>query len=67
MTRGQLEDKFPKDGGRQSISPVRFTHPACGYFKIDVAFAVNDNRTVADKSDQVTKVSKPYIEEPFSE
>lgn len=67
MTRGQVEDKLPKDGGRQSFSLIRFTHPPCAYFKIDVEFAVDHNRLVSDEADQVTKVSKPYIEEPYSE
>ena len=72
MTRGQLEAKLTMDGGLQGVSPVRFAHPACGYFKMDVEFehkrdAANQGRAIADKADKVTKVSKPYIERPFAD
>jgi hypothetical protein len=70
MTRDEIKGKFPLDGGVQSVSPVRFTHPACAYFKIDVEFdfkrnAADQNRAIWGKEDKVTKVSKPYIERPF--
>ncbi len=70
MTRAQVEAKVTMDGGLQNVSPVRFAHPACGYFKIDVEFAfkrnaADQNRAIADKADKVTKVSKPYIERPI--
>ena len=70
MTRGQVESKLSMDGGLQGVSPVRFVHPACGYFKVDVQFeykrnAADQNRAILDKADKVTKVSKPYIERPF--
>ncbi|HEY5909545.1 MAG TPA: hypothetical protein VJA21_02960 [Verrucomicrobiae bacterium] len=72
MTRGQVEAKLSMDGGLQGISPARFSHPACGYFKIDVEFdfkrnAADQNRAIVDKADKVTKVSKPYIERPFAD
>jgi hypothetical protein len=72
MTRSDLEGRLPKDGGLQSVSPVRFAHPACGYFKIDVEFdfkpnPADQNRAVWGKDDKATKVSKPYIERPFSD
>ena len=71
-TRGQVEGKLSKDGGLQGVSPVRFAHPACGYFKIDVEFefkrnTADQNRAISDTADKVTKVSKPYIERPFSD
>ena len=72
MTRGQVDAKLTMDGGLQGVSPVRFAHPACAYFKIDVEFehkrnAADQNRAIADKADKVTKVSKPYIERPFAD
>jgi len=72
MTRGEIEGKLSKDGGLQSVSPVRFAHPACGYFKVDVEFefkrdAADQNRAVQNKEDKSTRVSKPYIERPFSD
>jgi hypothetical protein len=70
MTRSEVESKFPMDGGLQSVSPVRFVHPTCPYFKIDVEFdfkrnAADQNRAIRGKDDKVMKVSKPYIERPF--
>jgi hypothetical protein len=69
MTRGEIQKKFPMDGGIQGVSLIRFTHPECGYFKIDVGFDFkhneNDqNRAIISPDDKVTKVSKPYIEVP---
>ncbi len=70
MTRGQVESKLVMDGGWQVVSPVRFAHPACRYFKIDVEFdfkrnAADQGRAITDKADKVIKFSKPYIERPF--
>lgn len=70
MTRKQVESKFQKDGGLQSIaSPIRYTHPDCPYFMIDVDFSfhrdsANQNKPVESKDDKVTRVSKPYLEYP---
>jgi hypothetical protein len=70
MTRSEIEAKLSMDGGLQGASPVRFTHPACAYFKVDVVFefkrnAADQGRAIAGKDDKATKVSKPYIERPF--
>jgi hypothetical protein len=72
MTRGEIENRFPLDGGLQGVSPVRFLHPACPYFKIDVVFAFkrnpdDQNRAVSGKEDKATRASKPYIERPFAD
>lgn len=72
MTRGEIEARLSKDGGLQGVSPVRFTHPACEYFKIDVGFefkrdAADQNRAIESKDDKVTSISKPYIETPFAD
>ena|ERR1019366_8657870 len=72
MTRGEIEGKLSTDGGIQSVSPVRFAHPACGYFKIDVEFefkrdAADQNRAIQGNGDKATRVSKPYIERPFND
>jgi hypothetical protein len=70
MTRGEIQKKFPMDGGVQDFSLIRFAHPECDYFKIDVEFdskrnANDQNRAINDSNDKVTKVSKPYIETPY--
>ena len=69
MTRGQVEQRFAMDCGLQVPSPVRFVHPDCPCFKIDVEFKYrtepNDqNRAIMGDKDRVTSVSKPYIELP---
>jgi len=70
MTRHEVEQRFPMDGGLQGVSPVRFTHPRCMYFKVDVYFLFERNqndqgRAIWGQNDRVTTVSKPYIERPF--
>ena len=66
MTRGEIQKKFPMAGGFQTVSPVRFTHPECGYFKVDVEFDFkrnekDQNRVIESPDDKATKVSRPYI------
>ena len=67
MRREDIEERFPLDGGLQFPSPVRFLHPSCSYFKIDVEFDFerdpgDQNRAIKGKDDKVTDVSRPYIE-----
>lgn len=69
MTRREVEAKLAMDGGLQGASPVRFTHPTCPYFKIDVEFdfkrnPADQNRAIWGEDDKVIRVSKPYIERP---
>ena len=70
MTRQEIKKKFPMDGGLQSFSAVRFVHPDCPYFKIDVEFELkkdikNRNRAIHTQEDMAIKISKPYIERPI--
>ena len=72
MSRSDIKGRLPMDGGLQNVSPVRFVHPACRYFKIDVEFdfkrnAADQNRAMWGKDDKATKVSKPYVERPFAD
>jgi hypothetical protein len=68
MTRGEIEKKFPMDGGLQGVSLTRFTHPECSYFKVAVEFDFKRNEKdqgrILSPEDKATKVSKPYIERP---
>jgi hypothetical protein len=69
VTMGEIQKKFPMDGGLQSPYLIRFTHPECDYFKIDVEFdfkcdVKDPNRPLWSPEDKVTKTSKPYIESP---
>ena len=70
MTRAEIQKVFPMDGGLQAFSPVRFTHPDCPYFKIDISFIfqrdTNDqNRAIFSPDDKAIGISKPYIQTPF--
>jgi hypothetical protein len=72
MTRKEVESKFPQDGGLQTVSPVRYTHPACPCFKIDVEFdfkrdQADQGRAITGADDKVTRVSRPYLERPISD
>jgi hypothetical protein len=72
MTRRQVEDEFPKDGGVSCLITGRFVHPTCRYFKIDVEFnckrdAADQNRAIQSGDDPVVHVSKPYIEWPYAD
>lgn len=70
MTRAEVESKLQMDGGLQAVSRVRFAHPNCPYFKLDVEFEVerdssNKSRAVRGKDDTVKQISKPYVERPY--
>ena len=67
MSREEIKQFFPRDGGVHSVSKERFVHPECPFFKVDVEFDFeldpNDqNRPVWSDEDQAKKISKPYIE-----
>lgn len=70
MTRHEVMQKFLMDGGLQTVSPVRFLHPQCRSFKVDVSFTYerdpeNQNRAIMGKDDKVIEISRPYLEPPF--
>jgi hypothetical protein len=72
MTRGEVEKKLMMDGGLRTVSPVRFIDPGCPHFKIKVEFgfkrdARDQNRAGESQDDKVIDVSKPYLEEPFTD
>lgn len=72
MTRQDVEERFPMDGGLQGVSPVRFLHPECNHFKVDVSFSYetnpsNQNRAIGSGTDVVVGVSKPYVEHPATD
>ena len=72
MTRAAVEKKFQMDGGLQGYVTVRYVHPDCSYFKVDVKFTVkrdsdDQGRVVPTPEDNTVSVSKPYIENPYSD
>ena len=69
MTRAHLNKLLRMDGGLQDLVTVRYLHPQCPYFKINVTFTVMRNhadqgRVVPTQDDKVVSVSKPYLENP---
>lgn len=69
MTRAEIEKRMHIDGGFQGYVTVRYFHPECSYFKIDVDFSVKQDQgkqgqIVSSADDKAMKVSKPYIENP---
>ena len=69
MKRAEVEKLFPKDGGIQFTPFVRYLHPECAYFKIDVYYDFKTDpkdqyRPISGPDDLVTNVSRPYIESP---
>ena len=72
MTRAEVEKKLTMDGGLHGIWKVRYVHPECFYFKIDVQYESSSTGTDQQpphegKRDKVIQVSKPYLERPFSD
>jgi hypothetical protein len=64
MTRKEVQAQLHSDGGLQGVSPVRFVHPECPYFKIDVEFSfgrdeADQGRALRSDEDPVVRVSKP--------
>lgn len=70
MTRADVERKLTRDGGLQSVSPVRFIDRGCPQFKIKVEFGFkhdprDQSRAIESEDDRVIHVSTPYLEKPF--
>lgn len=63
MTRQEVQERFPIDGGVSAIAIGRHRHPECPFFKVDVEFALSAETTSPD--DKVIKISRPYIETPY--
>ena len=69
MTRSDVDKIFPHDGGIQRPSPVRYVHPECFYFMVDVSYDVKKNpqdqfRPTPTQNDPVTNISRPYLAHP---
>ena len=70
MTRAEVEEKFPGDGGLTTPDTGRYVHPECSYFKIDVHYLVSldaDGRGTWSDSDRVESASRPYLEHPVDD
>ena len=72
MTRTEIDSIFSQDGGLHGFQYVRYRNPDCDYFKIDITYAPanpsdSDGRHLPSPNDRVAKISKPYLEHPYSD
>jgi hypothetical protein len=66
MTRQSLSQFFREDGGLQFPAQTRYVYKRCPYVKIDVEFSVDAGHTF-NADDKIVKISRPYLEYPFSD
>lgn len=66
MTRGEVEERFKRDGGLQSRESTRYAFPSCPDITIKVGIKFKEanaaDQNSFPKSDIVVEVSKPYLE-----
>jgi hypothetical protein len=66
--RSKVEQEFSPDGGLQFFyGPSRYIFRKCPLIKVDIEFTHFDGEQDGLPSDQVVKVSRPYLEYPFSD
>ncbi|MDQ3322663.1 MAG: hypothetical protein M3525_09595 [Acidobacteriota bacterium] len=68
MKRKDLDKMFTIDGGISRINPQRFVYEKCNFIKVEVKFKFVDNSSKFPKhnsEDEITEISKPYLEHPF--
>ncbi len=70
MTRAEVQAALEMDGGLNGYETVRYLHPHCQGFKIDVTYAVvrdhaDQGRVKPTPQDKALSVSKPYAEAAF--
>jgi hypothetical protein len=64
--RSKVEMDFRPDGGLQPFyGPSRYLFKKCPSIKIEIEFTHFDGQQDGLPSDQVIKVSRPYLEYPF--
>lgn len=70
MKRKDLVKIFQNDGGISAINPQRFVYEKCNFIKIEVKFKSvdkSDKFPIGSPEDEITEISKPYLEHPFSD
>jgi hypothetical protein len=68
MKRKDLDKMFSIDGGISRTNPQRFVYEKCTFIKVEVKFKfVNDSSKFPkdNPEDEITEISKPYLEHPF--
>ncbi|HJZ56393.1 MAG TPA: hypothetical protein VKE74_15620 [Gemmataceae bacterium] len=66
-TRGELLEKFQPAGGRFRRELQSFSYNRCPWFKVSVTFEPADDGRAGKLEDMVTKISTPYLDDPFAE
>jgi hypothetical protein len=66
-TRKELLEAFKPAGGRYDRTHQSFSYRRCPWFKVSVKFDVLDDDREGKPGDQITKISTPYLEDPFAE
>jgi hypothetical protein len=66
-TRKDLLEKFKPAGGLYNRTLQSFSYIRCPWFKVSVTFEPADDGRDGKPEDKVTKVSTPYLEDPFAE
>jgi len=66
--RSKVEEELRPDGGLQSLhGATRYIFKKCPLIKVDIDFTYFDGQQDNLPSDQVVKVSRPYLEYPDSD
>ena len=65
--RKDLPHSVVSDGGLSFRTQGRFVYRHCRYIKVDIEFQAVDERSEFSPEDKVVKVSRPYLEYPFSD
>jgi hypothetical protein len=65
MKRGDLLKVFTTEGGLSSATHRTFVHRRCPYIKLDVEFALSEQKQKVIEErpmDTIIKISKPYLD-----
>ncbi|HWO00470.1 MAG TPA: hypothetical protein VNS63_14495 [Blastocatellia bacterium] len=68
MTRKELLEVFREEGGISTRTWRRYAYRECPYIKVDVEFKPvekNEARGTEYSSDEIVKISKPFLEPPI--
>lgn len=68
MKRKDLNKIFSFDGGVSAPNPQRFVYNQCNFVKVEVKFNFvekNERFPKDNLEDEITEISKPYLEDPF--
>lgn len=66
VSRSEVEQDFKPDGGLQFFqNSSRYVFKKCPLIKVDIEFTHFEGQQDDLKSDQIIKISRPYLEYPF--